>query len=85
MTVNKGTSAKGNIRVIILSGPNSWLVLIGYLVTRNLAEPLAACTYFFCSSEVIQSSAAMTIQLQHCMFMYDVYAKYWSYKSTDTN
>jgi hypothetical protein len=76
MIVNKGTSAKGNIRVIILSGPNCWSVLIGYLVTSNLAKPLAACTQFVCSSEVIQSSAAMTIQLQHCMFMYDVYAKY---------
>jgi hypothetical protein len=76
MTVNEGTSAKGNIRVIILSGPNYWSVLIWHLVTSNLAEPLAACTQFVCNSEVIQSSAAMTIQLQHCMSMYDAYAKY---------
>jgi hypothetical protein len=76
MKVNEGTSAKGNIRVIISSGPNCWSVVIGYLVTSNLAKPLAACTQFVSSSEVIQSSAAMTTQLQHCMFMYDVYAKY---------
>ena len=80
MTVNKGTSAKGNIRVIILSGPNCWSVLIGYLVTSNVAKPLPACTQFVCSTEVIQTSAVMTIQLQHCRFIYDVHAKYWSYK-----
>jgi hypothetical protein len=87
--VYKAWSSFWIYRALTLCGPYCWSLPLAYFIAWNLADapsflnPVSHISVYMSVFE--KSSVAVEMLLHYHVFLYDVYAKYWSIRSVTVN
>lgn len=89
LKVYKAWSSFWIYRALTLSGPYCWSLPVAYFIAWNLDDSPSClnpvCHVSVCMAAFVKSSVAVEMLLQYHVFLYDVYAKYWSIRNVTVN